>query len=109
MACAASIPVVGFNAILMSEHFGAFFAFGVLHAALCIQWIKGLLPAHSYQTAKKLLLLLTVAAAGIVSVLVVGYVMTSPTFGWTGVFIELTFFIVKDCGRRVWQVPLQLV
>ena len=29
----ASIPVVGFNAILMSEHFGAFFAFGVLHAA----------------------------------------------------------------------------
>lgn len=38
--CAASIPVVGFNAILMSEHFGAFFAFAVLHAALAIRYIK---------------------------------------------------------------------
>ena len=37
---AASIPVVGFNAILMSEHFGAFLAFGILHAALAISYIK---------------------------------------------------------------------
>ena len=36
----ASIPVVGFNAVLMSEHFGAFFAFGILHAALAIRYIK---------------------------------------------------------------------
>lgn len=40
MLPAASIPVVGFNAILMSEHFGAFFAFAVLHAALAIRYIK---------------------------------------------------------------------
>jgi dolichyl-diphosphooligosaccharide--protein glycosyltransferase len=31
---------VGFNAVLMSEHFGAFFAFGILHAALAIRYIK---------------------------------------------------------------------
>jgi hypothetical protein len=37
---AASIPVVGFNAILMSEHFGAFLAFGILHAALAISYIQ---------------------------------------------------------------------
>lgn len=37
---AASIPVVGFNAVLMSEHFGSFLAFGVLHAALAMQYIK---------------------------------------------------------------------
>lgn len=37
---AASIPVVGFNAVLMSEHFGSFLAFGVLHAALGMQYIK---------------------------------------------------------------------
>ena len=37
---AASIPVVGFNAIMTSEHFGAFLTFGVLHAALLIQYIK---------------------------------------------------------------------
>ncbi len=39
-ACAASIPVVGFNAVLTSEHFGSFLTFGVLHAALLIQYIK---------------------------------------------------------------------
>ena len=49
---AASIPVVGFNAVLMSEHFGAFFAFLVLHAAMAIKYIKvqhqqGLLPEHT--------------------------------------------------------------
>lgn len=37
---AASIPVVGFNAVLTSEHFGAFFTFAVLHAALAIRYIK---------------------------------------------------------------------
>ena len=36
----ASIPVVGFNAVLTSEHFGSFLTFGVLHAALLIQYIK---------------------------------------------------------------------
>lgn len=38
--CAASIPVVGFNAIMTSEHFGAFLTFVVLHAALLIRYIK---------------------------------------------------------------------
>jgi len=38
--CAASIPVVGFNAILMSEHFGSFLTFGVLHGALAIRYVK---------------------------------------------------------------------
>ena len=41
---AASIPVVGFNAVLMSEHFGSFLAFGVLHAAMGMQYIKVGLP-----------------------------------------------------------------
>ena len=38
--------MVGFNAILMSEHFGAFFAFAVLHAALAIRYIK--VRPHSF-------------------------------------------------------------
>jgi hypothetical protein len=33
---ACSIPVVGFNAVLMSEHFGAFFATAVIHGALLV-------------------------------------------------------------------------
>ena len=51
---AASIPVVGFNAVLMSEHFGSFLAFGVLHAAMGLQYIKVTL---SCQTLQLLLLL----------------------------------------------------
>lgn len=38
--CAASIPVVGFNAVLTSEHFASFLVFGILHAALAIIYIK---------------------------------------------------------------------
>ncbi len=38
--CAASIPVVGFNAVLTSEHFASFLVFGILHAALAIAYIK---------------------------------------------------------------------
>ena len=37
---AASIPVVGFNAVLTSEHFASFLVFGILHAALAIIYIK---------------------------------------------------------------------
>ena len=44
---AASIPVVGFNAVLMSEHFGSFLAFGVLHAAMGMQYIKVSLLCHT--------------------------------------------------------------
>jgi hypothetical protein len=32
-----NIPVIGFNAVLMSEHFASFFVFAVLHAVLAIQ------------------------------------------------------------------------
>lgn len=37
---AASVPVIGFNAVLMSEHFAAFLAFGVLHVAMAVKYIK---------------------------------------------------------------------
>jgi hypothetical protein len=58
---AASIPVVGFNAVLMSEHFGSFLAFGVLHAAMGMQYIKVGIPLHLLsQSAIHLLMLVHV-------------------------------------------------
>ena len=39
--------MIGFNAITTSEHFGAFLTFGVLHAALLIQYIKVITPTLS--------------------------------------------------------------
>lgn len=32
--------MVGFNAVLTSEHFASFLVFGILHAALAIAYIK---------------------------------------------------------------------
>ncbi|KAK9810592.1 hypothetical protein WJX73_002972 [Symbiochloris irregularis] len=86
---AASIPVIGFNAVLTSEHFGSFLALGVLHGALGIQYIKGLLPHKTYQKAKTLVLTAGVVLLGILMTIVVGYVMASPTFGWTGRSLSL--------------------
>jgi len=86
---AASIPVVGFNAVLTSEHFGAFLAFGVLHAALAIGYIKNMLSPRMYAKAKATLLVSLLVATAAVVVAIVGYVMASPTFGWTGRSLSL--------------------
>jgi len=86
---ACSVPVVGFNAVLMSEHFGAFLAFGCLHVALGVAWIRRLLPEAAFQKAARrvalgALALLAASAAG-VALLVAG----SPTLGWTGRSLSL--------------------
>jgi len=43
-----------------------------------------MLPPKSYQAAKTLVLTVGVVLIGGLATLVVGYVMASPTFGWTG-------------------------
>ena len=88
----ASIPVVGFNAVLMSEHFGAFFAVIVLHAALRVRWIRALLPPKQFEAATKLVLSAGLAAFGVLFTLMLGYVLQSPTFGWTGMLCRLFVF-----------------
>jgi dolichyl-diphosphooligosaccharide--protein glycosyltransferase len=80
----ASVPVVGFNAILMSEHFGAFFTSIVMHAALLLRFVRGHLPPKQFEAAVKLALTGAAAAAAVLVTMVVGYVVQSPTFGWTG-------------------------
>ncbi|PRW05846.1 STT3 subunit of Oligosaccharyl transferase [Chlorella sorokiniana] len=86
---AANIPVIGFNAVLMSEHFASFFVFGLLHAALAIQYIHKMLPPRSYEAAKRLVLTFGTTALALVAALVVSYVAASPTFGWTGRSLSL--------------------
>jgi hypothetical protein len=43
-----------------------------------------MLTPKAYQQAKTLLLTTAIAGAGVVMTLLIGYVMASPTFGWTG-------------------------
>jgi len=48
--------------------------------------LQHILPAKTYNAAKALALSAGVAFMAVVAVLMVGYVMASPTFGWTGNF-----------------------
>ncbi|GFR46632.1 hypothetical protein Agub_g8241 [Astrephomene gubernaculifera] len=83
-AISCSIPVVGFNAVLMSEHFGAFFAFVVLHVALLVSYVRRMLsPRHFYVLASGVVAA-ALAVGGLVASVVVAYVAKSPTLGWTG-------------------------
>lgn len=45
---------------------------------------QGMLTRKAFRQAKRLLLLGAVAGGALVVTVVTGYVMASPTFGWTG-------------------------
>eukprot|EP00201_Polytomella_parva_P016977 CAMPEP_0175052352 /NCGR_PEP_ID=MMETSP0052_2-20121109/8314_1 /TAXON_ID=51329 ORGANISM="Polytomella parva, Strain SAG 63-3" /NCGR_SAMPLE_ID=MMETSP0052_2 /ASSEMBLY_ACC=CAM_ASM_000194 /LENGTH=334 /DNA_ID=CAMNT_0016316751 /DNA_START=337 /DNA_END=1337 /DNA_ORIENTATION=- len=82
--CACSIPVVGFNAVLMSEHFGSFLVFGVMHVYLFIGFIRRRLSRRHFQTLLIAVLLLAVAVFAFAVLTIAAYVLKSPTLGWTG-------------------------
>ena len=54
--------------------------------------LQNILPAKTYNAAKTLTLTAGVAGLGMVMVLLTGYVMASPTFGWTGTLMLCTFY-----------------
>ena len=78
-----NIPVIGFNAVLMSEHFASFFVFGILHVALAVKYIKSTLSTKAYDAAKKAVFTGGALVASALVLIVVSYVAASPTFGWT--------------------------
>jgi dolichyl-diphosphooligosaccharide--protein glycosyltransferase len=86
---AMNIPVIGFNAVLMSEHFASFFVFGILHAALAIQYIQKTLPPRAFAAAKQAVLGFGATIGAVLVLIVVTYVTASPTFGWTGRSLSL--------------------
>jgi dolichyl-diphosphooligosaccharide--protein glycosyltransferase len=83
--------VVGFNAVLMSEHFGSFLVAAIMHGALAVRWVKSLLPPRQFEYATRLVLLGGACGLAGMVLLVLGYVLQSPTFGWTGE--------VRHCGN----------
>ena len=56
----------------------------ILQSPLSDVLLQHILPAKTYNATKALALSAGVAVLGVIMVLVVGYVMASPTFGWTG-------------------------
>jgi dolichyl-diphosphooligosaccharide--protein glycosyltransferase len=88
LAC-MNIPVIGMNAVLMSEHFASFLIFGLLHLVLAVQYTKQCLSERAFNAAKRAVVTFGAVAASAFIFLIVSYVAASPTFGWTGRSLSL--------------------
>ena len=88
LAC-MNIPVIGFNAVLMSEHFASFMVFGLLHVVLAIKYTRQTLSERAFNAAKRAVVTGGAIIASFFILLVVSYVAASPTFGWTGRSLSL--------------------
>ena len=86
---AASVPVVGFNAVTTSEHFGSFLAFVVLHVAAAVRYARRVLSPRDFRVARGAVLTVGAAGGAAAAVAVVLKVLASPTLGWTGRSLSL--------------------
>eukprot|EP00898_Chlorokybus_atmophyticus_P001616 jgi/Chlat1/2455/Chrsp171S02342 len=85
----ASVPVVGFNAVFTSEHFGSFFAFAVLQVVAMVSFLKGMLPPQAFKLATALVFTTGSIIGVVVLSAVVALMAASPTLGWTGRSLSL--------------------
>ncbi|CAM0954522.1 unnamed protein product [Alopecurus aequalis] len=86
---AALVPVVGFNAVLTSEHFASFLVFIILHVVAFVSYIKGLLTPRLFKMAMTLVITLGMAVCFAVVAILVALVASSPTKGWSGRSLSL--------------------
>lgn len=86
---AALVPVVGFNAVMTSEHFGGFLVFVVLHVAALAAYMQRLLPPKAYRVAQALIITFGIAGAVALVATLVTLVLASPTLGWSGRSLSL--------------------
>ncbi|PKA57243.1 Dolichyl-diphosphooligosaccharide--protein glycosyltransferase subunit STT3A [Apostasia shenzhenica] len=86
---AALVPVVGFNALMTSEHFASFLVFIIIHVVALVHYIKGILSTKMYKVAITLVLSVGITVcAGFLAILV-ALVASSPTKGWSGRSLSL--------------------
>eukprot|EP00850_Spirogloea_muscicola_P022762 SM000310S11953 [mRNA] locus=s310:22945:30889:- [translate_table: standard] len=86
---AAIVPVVGFQAVMTSEHFGGFIVFVALHVAAMIHYAKNLLPPRIFRTASTLIISFGTIGAVALGAFLVAAVLASPTLGWSGRSLSL--------------------
>ncbi|VAH21276.1 unnamed protein product [Triticum turgidum subsp. durum] len=86
---AALVPVVGFNAVLTSEHFASFLVFIILHVVAFVYYIKGLLTPRLFKMAMTLVITVGLAVCFAVVAILVALVASSPTKGWSGRSLSL--------------------
>ncbi|KAK1667139.1 hypothetical protein QYE76_055298 [Lolium multiflorum] len=86
---AALVPVVGFNAVLTSEHFASFLVFIILHVVALVYFIKGLLTPRLFKVAMTFVLTVGLALCFAAVAILVALVASSPTKGWSGRSLSL--------------------
>ncbi|XP_044464926.1 dolichyl-diphosphooligosaccharide--protein glycosyltransferase subunit STT3A [Mangifera indica] len=86
---AALVPVVGFNAVMTSEHFASFLVFIVIHVVALVYYIKGILSAKMFKIAVTLVVSVGLVVCIAALTVLVALVATSPTKGWSGRSLSL--------------------
>ncbi|KAG2279949.1 hypothetical protein Bca4012_048188 [Brassica carinata] len=86
---AALVPVVGFNAVLTSEHFASFLVFIIIHVVALVYYIKGILSPKMFKVAVTLVVSIGLVVCLIVVAVLVALVASSPTGGWSGRSLSL--------------------
>ncbi|XP_068655991.1 dolichyl-diphosphooligosaccharide--protein glycosyltransferase subunit STT3A-like isoform X2 [Aristolochia californica] len=86
---AALVPVVGFNAVMTSEHFASFLVFIIIHVVAFVHYIRGILTPKMFRVAMTLVLSIGMAVCCAVVAILVALVASSPTKGWSGRSLSL--------------------
>ncbi|PWA99374.1 oligosaccharyl transferase, STT3 subunit [Artemisia annua] len=86
---AALVPVVGFNAVMTSEHFASFLVFIIIHVVALAYYIKGMLSPKMFKVAVTLVVSVGLVVCCAVVAVLVAVVASSPTGGWSGRSLSL--------------------
>ncbi|XP_057806704.1 dolichyl-diphosphooligosaccharide--protein glycosyltransferase subunit STT3A isoform X2 [Salvia miltiorrhiza] len=86
---AALVPVVGFNAVMTSEHFASFLVFIIIHVVALVYYIKGLLTPQMFKVAVTLVVSVGMILCFAVLAVLIALVASSPTKGWSGRSLSL--------------------
>ncbi|KAJ4951488.1 hypothetical protein NE237_028320 [Protea cynaroides] len=86
---ASLVPVVGFNAVMTSEHFASFLVFIIIHVVAFVYYVKGLLSPKMFKVAVALVVSVGMVVCCAVVAVLVALVASSPTKGWSGRSLSL--------------------
>lgn len=86
---AALVPVVGFNAVMTSEHFASFLVFVILHVVALERYIRSTLDEKTYRLAFTVVVTIGTTGAVVLVGILIALVAASPTKGWSGRSLSL--------------------
>ncbi|KAK4283858.1 hypothetical protein QN277_000762 [Acacia crassicarpa] len=86
---ASLVPVVGFNAVMTSEHFASFLVFIIIHVVALVYYIRGILSPKMFKVAVTLVVSVGLAVCCATVAVLVAVVASSPTKGWSGRSLSL--------------------